>query len=907
MINNLSTRFRLRSLVLLVFLLAQLLPWFNVAAQSNASEHVAVILILDDSGSMKTSDPTNLRYTAAQLFISLLDEGDAVGALRFSTTSSPITNGIETITDAVQHTRLAEQMTPVAPDGFTDVKTAFEEARRMQQSFNQAGYHVVVVFLTDGKPEIPAPYPSYEQEALDAAQSLGIPVLSIALTGAGQSSFLTQVSNATGGRVIFASQAADLLDSYLQILGDLKDRTVISANAADGTGQALVSLDPALMPYVERVSFVASKPATMDVNLQTPDGKPVARGDAGVSFAIQNQLYSVYTLSQPVGGDWRFILSGSGAARMRAILYSRLRVRLSSPTGFFETGQPLPLVVRLIDEQPGQAPVTIIGQASFSALITRPDGAQDSLDQFYDDGSHGDVLAADGLYTRMYVNTSQAGTYQVNIQGFKGSVPVLYKTQIQGIAFPGMLLDQPAAQRYDIRANSVPIVIHLGGAEPNTLDHGDFFVLVTTPTGETQRIPLQHNGDSYLAEYRPVKDGVYKLRVEAQNAAYLDLPYTHTLETTFEARIIPTLSVQKTQVGLQPATRFALDQAQQGIPVIVTFSSTSPRAAAVTAQLQDLAGFTVLEGAQFQVAANSDTTLTLHIQTDPTLPPQLFQGRLVFSVPEGVDLVGGDIPIRLELFEPILSISPVVTSSVSPDSCLAWAPVRLVLHLNSTSTQNEQIKVQLDGLTGSALSQETLTVAPGESLMELTVLPGNGSFYPGEYNGKLVVSGVRPGLKMSTKTVIGLSFNVDPLWVTCRKPMIFSGVGLLFAIILFVGLITWARQKAKPPIVTGTLIHWSKDAPDLTEDVNLTAMNKTDVKIGKASQNDIVIPDENMQDEHVVILVERDANDELCFTLHPKASIRKGYREYTTDLPLEENVQYQMGNRMFKYIRDVTF
>ncbi|MEI7850037.1 MAG: vWA domain-containing protein, partial [Chloroflexota bacterium] len=161
MINNLSTRFRLRSLVLLVFLLAQLLPWFNVAAQSNASEHVAVILILDDSGSMKTSDPTNLRYTAAQLFISLLDEGDAVGALRFSTTSSPITNGIETITDAVQHTRLAEQMTPVAPDGFTDVKTAFEEARRMQQSFNQAGYHVVVVFLTDGKPEIPAPYPSY--------------------------------------------------------------------------------------------------------------------------------------------------------------------------------------------------------------------------------------------------------------------------------------------------------------------------------------------------------------------------------------------------------------------------------------------------------------------------------------------------------------------------------------------------------------------------------------------------------------------------------------------------------------------------------------------------------------------------------------------------------------------------
>jgi hypothetical protein len=198
-----------------------------------------------------------------------------------------------------------------------------------------------------------------------------------------------------------------------------------------------------------------------------------------------------------------------------------------------------------------------------------------------------------------------------------------------------------------------------------------------------------------------------------------------------------------------------------------------------------------------------------------------------------------------------------------------------------------------------------VTVRPGESQVALTILPGSRAFTPGEYTGKIVVGGIRPGVKVIGDTNFKIAFQVDPLWVTCRKPMIISGVFIAFTVILFTSLIARARRKAKPPIVTGTLIHWSKDTPDQTMDVNLTALKRTEVKIGKGSQNDIVIPDEAMQDVHALILVERNENNELRFTLRPKASVRKGYREYTSDLPLEENVQYQMGSRMFKYIRDL--
>jgi hypothetical protein len=41
------------------------------------------------------------------------------------------------------------------------------------------------------------------------------------------------------------------------------------------------------------------------------------------------------------------------------------------------------------------------------------------LDRFYDDGTHGDVLANDGNYSREFVDTQQSGTYTVSLSGVK--------------------------------------------------------------------------------------------------------------------------------------------------------------------------------------------------------------------------------------------------------------------------------------------------------------------------------------------------------------------------------------------------------------------------------------------------------------------------------------------------------
>lgn len=60
-----------------------------VATQGRATvaKNFTVCFVIDSLGSMKDNDPTDLRLTAAKLFISLLDPGDAVGIVNFSTKS----------------------------------------------------------------------------------------------------------------------------------------------------------------------------------------------------------------------------------------------------------------------------------------------------------------------------------------------------------------------------------------------------------------------------------------------------------------------------------------------------------------------------------------------------------------------------------------------------------------------------------------------------------------------------------------------------------------------------------------------------------------------------------------------------------------------------------------------------
>lgn len=525
-------------------------PVILPTAASMSVENITVILILDNSGSMQTSDPGGLRFTGVRLFASLLDVGDSLGLILFSTQAETMTNSLATLTSQADKKNVLTELQFQEADGYTDVKAALEQAQRLLADADLRDEKVVIVLLTDGKPEIPNPYSNYESETLELARSLKVPVMAIALTSAAQTPFLDQLAAATDGRVFPADNASDLLNTYLLALGQIQDRTVIGGEKFQGLGS--LEIEPALAPYVHSASFVVGKPQNTSVHLFGPDGREITANTSNVIFKdLSDARFFILTLENPVSGMYSFRAQGGGTVQAWAILRSRLRVAVAKPANIHPLGKELPMVVSLLEEAPSGRFVRIIGEANFTARITRPDGSEVSLDRLYDDGTHGDAFANDGDYTRVYPNTDTEGIYLFSVEGWKGAIPVQAEGRVNILQFPEVVVDAPVGTM-QVRGERIELRVHLEAGDPPVFDQGELTAHVVSPSGRVEEIAMQGNG-VYAGEFLPAEDGEYQVLFETRNVKYRGVDYQTGLEHTFNVSIIPFVKVDAGETDIPSA------------------------------------------------------------------------------------------------------------------------------------------------------------------------------------------------------------------------------------------------------------------------------------------------------------------------------------------------------------------
>ena len=228
-----------------------------------------------------------------------------------------------TIESENQASSLDALLSPIKPDGYTDVKAAFQDAANMLNGASTQPDKPFIVFLTDGQPEIPNPYPDYESETLNLAKSLNVPVLAIALTHSAQTPFLDRLAEITGGSVISAKSASDLLDAYLEVFRRIKDRTILGSGQNIAPTTTSVFLDPALVPYIQKASFVIGKSEKISAVLYAPDGTALNSSKLGALSDTTDPAFTTITVDHPMGGSWVVHLDGSGKAVVRAIFSIR--------------------------------------------------------------------------------------------------------------------------------------------------------------------------------------------------------------------------------------------------------------------------------------------------------------------------------------------------------------------------------------------------------------------------------------------------------------------------------------------------------------------------------------------------------------------------------------------------------
>jgi len=786
MIKTINLSSRLLHLCLVLFLLGGAFLSPARAQDEDQPESLCVVLALDSSGSMEWNDPDGLRYTAAQLFVALLDIGDQVGLIEFSTGSHALTDGMVTINSPADKEALIELLTPKPPEGYTDIKAALEEAAAMLSEAEGCGTRTLVL-LTDGEPEIEADYPEYEEEALAVASELDVPVMSIALTPEGQSVFLQELSEATDqpGIVIPAADAGALLDAYLDVLSFLKDRTVSGGEVVRAPAEVVLPIDPALVPYIDQASFVVSMSPGVRVTLIAPDGTEVSPDDPNVIFSQISPRFAVYTIVDPPGGDWIVRLEGEGQALARVVLRSRLRVSSVGPGPFHPQGQPMLIVANLIEEALDGTPIILIGEATFSAEIRQPDGTREALDLLYDDGTHGDVKAGDGDFTGLYVNTDQLGVYEITLRGRKGAVPATGRLRVTVVPFPKLMVEMPEAGQHELRGEPMDFSVVLTGAEPASLDRGEVVGEITTPDGRAVELPLVADEEKtrYTGSFLPPADGEYTVRFFLADARYKGVDYEAEASQTFSVVLVPTVTLLDEVIDLGMIER---GQMAKGVLVNVRASSTSQATEPVTVTLAGAPGVTLADVQPTELGPVQETRLVLTLQ-GTEVEPGAYEATLTIATRDGVDLARRQIPLRFELYAPVLTIENEETTfdlgEIRTDALDQARQIQLDVH--SSSIQEEPLVVEsVTGVEGVEVALSVDTVPPGKTTKVDMVVNLPEDLDVGEYQLEVTLS-TREWVEVTPNTLTVVWSVAAVPWVEIYGiPVALGAFGLLAALLI---------------------------------------------------------------------------------------------------------------------------
>jgi hypothetical protein len=397
-----------RGMLVGLILLLSLLPVSELRADPALTKlKPDVRLLIDISGSMKTSDPENLRVPAVELIVRLLPNGARAGIWLFGEDVQILVE--HRVVDDSWREQALQAVADIDSSGLrTNIPAALEAATYDLEQMNP-GYRTSIVLLTDGKVDLsesPMANATAARNLLsDKAPELGaigIPVHVIALSVEADWKFLRSLAQLTGGMAEKAESPAELSSIYLRNLESAAPMERVPVNRRSFTIDDSVNEFTALMFH--------SHVDTAKVALVAPDGTQYRPEEPaqGVEWFISGQ-FAMVTFSAPPAGEYRF--EAPAGASLRVSVISDLHIDLDPPPGSLPTGKRAELGLRLRDKGEVITDPEILGLFAFTLEIHDPDGQKKviNISSRYE-------LPEDGEYRVRVPAMDKAGRYQLMIR-----------------------------------------------------------------------------------------------------------------------------------------------------------------------------------------------------------------------------------------------------------------------------------------------------------------------------------------------------------------------------------------------------------------------------------------------------------------------------------------------------------
>ncbi len=350
--------------LLLTCLMWSLLQASVVTAEERLPD---VRLLIDVSGSMRQSDPQNLRAPALDLMVQLLPEGSRAGVWVFG----------QWVNMVVPHGEVNEQWREQAQLAvkeitnfglLTNIPDALEMATFDIERLGHR-YHTSIILLTDGKVEVSGDTVDNRRAASDLLQKVapelrdrGVTVHTIALSDEADWEFLRALAQVTGGLAERAESPEQLSAVFLQAL----DIAAPTEQVPLLGGEFLVD------DSVEEFTVLVFPDAdTGGISLLDPSGNTQQRDTAPAgTIWYHHERFELITVSDPEDGEWRIVAPGS-IARVNVI--SHLSLELDRLPTTMPSGHSPEFGLRLVDSDEVISDPDLLELLTVSVRIVRSD------------------------------------------------------------------------------------------------------------------------------------------------------------------------------------------------------------------------------------------------------------------------------------------------------------------------------------------------------------------------------------------------------------------------------------------------------------------------------------------------------------------------------------------------------
>lgn len=456
---------------------------------------VDAVLLVDGSGSMRTTDPARLRDEGASLFARFLNPGDRLAIVEFSD-QAKVVRPLSEFQEG-DSAKISQDLAKIGDNGqYTDILAGLKMASAiLQESGRPLEANQVIILLSDGKMEPDPVSASPEQRTKDLIDGLlpdlrenATKVYTLYFSEEADKELLSQIAAATDAVNWFAPSADKIHEAYADMFLAIKKPQVVPIQ-----GRAFI-----IDPDIEEATFYVNREGDEEISLVSPEGKKIASDTQEKNIKwFKGKQFDVVTIMAPKEGAWR--VGGLPSAESFATVLTNIRLVTDwLPVG--TSGEPALLQARLYE---GPRPLDLkllTGVTRLNFFITPTDKISEPIlrETLVDDGSHGDKIAGDGIYS-YEIRIDDAGEYRLSIgaksETFQRNQQIPFRIRPRRISLS--VITETAAIEPKIPGQQTDVPGELGeafkvelSAEASALRNAEVKLFALGPDKKLYRLPV---------------------------------------------------------------------------------------------------------------------------------------------------------------------------------------------------------------------------------------------------------------------------------------------------------------------------------------------------------------------------------------------------------------------------------